>query len=176
MNRLEQIIKDKDYLEKLLSLSHILIDECIKSIDILVNTEIEFKKFVKFSKLYQIYKWKKIYKIYKNVKLAVLQAKKQPNMVSKYYGNIITYYEPKEITDINNKIHDLEDKNSNMLFNFKSLSQSHNDFALYLNSTLNNNNYSKIINKDDEHNKKINILYKILSRINFPEIKNQNLK
>lgn len=163
-----------------------LIDETINNTNnniIQLNKEIdrhnELIDFLNKTHIFQQYYWESIKMDYNIIRKKVTQDKKKYKIITKLYGNIISYYSNNEINEINLRIANIKDMIDKMIFDKIILNKIHTNTRLKCASI--NNNILKIELLSDNIKPIMNKLYnnydqmKLLNK-NLGQLKTQKNK
>ena len=95
-------------------------------------------------KLYEIYKWSSLKIDYNIIKKDVTKNGKFYKKITKNYGNLISYFDPSIIDNLNNQIKGLGQLNDDIFFNFIELKKIHHNVQNQCKYFIQNDQITKI--------------------------------
>ena len=126
-SKIESINKSKNELLLLIQVFDERLKVCLDKINENTKNHKKFIDFIELMKLYEIYKWSALKTEYNIIKKEVTKNKKYYKKITKNYGNLISYFDPSIIDNLNNQIKKLGQLNDDIFFNFIELKKIHHN-------------------------------------------------
>jgi hypothetical protein len=162
----QQIEIDKKTLKKLITTTKNELDNDINEIKNNYKIFVNFISFAENTHIISLEEWAKIKEEYKKLKKKITIDTKNYIVIVKMYGDLITYYEPEQVKNINDTIDLIKKKIDNIEIEIKFLQKEYNMIQTKIKSLK---KHSKGIIINQNHPKINNIIHKI--KMNYDKIK-----
>jgi hypothetical protein len=143
-SKIESINKSKNELLLLIQAFDERLKVCLDKINENYQKHKGFIDFIELMKLYEIYKWSALKTEYNIIKKEVTKNKKYYKKITKNYGNLISYFDPSIIDNLNNQIKGLGQSNDDIFFNFIELKKIHHNVQNQCKYFIQNDQITKI--------------------------------
>ena len=143
-SKIESINKSKNELLLLIQVFDERLKVCLDKINENHKNHKEFIDFIELMKLYEIYKWSALKMDYNSIKKEVTKNKIDYKKINKNYGNLISYFDPSIIDNLNNQIKKLGQLNDDIFFNFIELKKIHRNVQNQCKYFIQNDQITKI--------------------------------
>ena len=143
-SKIESINKSKNELLLLIQAFDERLKVCLDKINENNKNHKKFINFIELMKLYEIYKWSALKTEYNIIKKEVTKNKKYYKKITKNYGNLISYFDPSIIDNLNNQIKGLGQLNDDIFFNFIELKKIHHNIQNQCKYFIKNDQITKI--------------------------------
>lgn len=143
-SKIESINKSKNELLLLIQAFDERLKGCLGKLNDNLKKHKEFIDFIEMMKLYEIYKWSSLKIDYNIIKKEVTKNSKFYKKITKNYGNLISYFDPSIIDNLNNQIKKLGQLNDDIFFNFIELKKVHHNVQNQCKYFIQNDQITKI--------------------------------
>ena len=143
-SKIDSINKSKNELLLLIQVFDERLKVCLDKINENHKKHKEFIDFIEIMKLYEIYKWSALKMDYNSIKKELTKNKKDYKKITKNYGNLISYFDPSIIDNLNNQIKKLGQLNDDIFYNFIELKKVHHNVQNQCKYFIQNDQITKI--------------------------------